>query len=162
MNNLAALLPKLRRYCYSLTGKMQDAEDLLQSTLERILTNPVPEGLATDKWAFRISANLWIDWYRTKQRKPESEMDTDTLTQLGDDSETQMEHKISLLQVNDAMAKLPVEQRQVLSLISIKGFSYQEVAEILQVPVGTVMSRLARARSSLTQMMLTDERRSGT
>lgn len=149
---LKALIPQLRRYCFSMTGNIDDADDLVQATLERLLSRPKPEDVDELRWVFRISSNLWIDEYRARKiRKIDTQAIEETEHTMTNDP---THHAVTMQQVNNALALLPAEQRQILSLIALKGMSYQDVAEILQIPIGTVMSRTARARTNMAQLML--------
>ncbi|WP_441002900.1 RNA polymerase sigma factor [Pseudocolwellia agarivorans] len=152
-NQIIALVPMIRRFAYSLTGNQHDADDLLQNTIERILTKGVPENVELNKWMFRVCRNLWIDEYRSRKvRQTAAESPELTENQIVNE-EKQQNDKISLKQVNNAMDVLPHEQRSILSLVAIQGMSYKEVSETLEIPIGTVMSRLSRARISLSQCL---------
>ncbi|ABE53858.1 Sigma-70, region 4 type 2 [Shewanella denitrificans OS217] len=146
---LTLLLPALRRFAYSLTGTMPDADDLVQNTVVRLLKSPPPEGVPLAKWAFKICRNQWIDDYRSQKvrtlatDKPELQDENFT------DGEAEMINDITLGEVNTAMNSLSDEQREVLSLIAVQGMSYSEAADILAIPTGTIMSRLARARANM-------------
>ena len=151
---IVAILPDLRRYCYSLTGSVADADDLVQSVLEKILRKPAPADVPVLKWAFRICSNMWIDEYRARQVRNNAVDNELEQATLAVDSEATIQLDETLKQVQLALAQLEPEQRQIISLIAMRGMSYQEVANILQIPTGTVMSRLGRARVQLTQHML--------
>lgn len=150
---LLELLPGLRRYAYSLCGTAADADDLCQSVIERILDKGVPEDVVLAKWAFRICRNLWIDQYRASQTR-EQAVDNPLLQEMhiSDDSH-RTEHEIQLQQVHNAMLELSEEQRSALSLVTLQSMSYKDAAEVLEVPVGTVMSRIARARANLIKYL---------
>lgn len=154
---LIAILPDLRRYCYSLTGSSADADDLVQSVLEKILRKPVPTDIPILKWAFRVCSNMWIDEYRARQVRNnavEEQLHQTSISTPESNNEMTMQLDETLKQVQLALAELAPEQRQIISLVAMRGMSYQEVADILQIPTGTVMSRLGRARVQLTQHML--------
>lgn len=149
-------LPKLRRFALGLTGNPADADDLLQSTVERALTRDGPsEKLDAIKWMFRICRNLWIDELRSRKVRevavPEPEWHGEPAT----NAET-LVNEVTFSEVVAAMDELSEDQRTVLSLVAVEGMSYREAAEILDVPTGTVMSRLARARAALADRF--DER----
>ncbi|GGY83287.1 DNA-directed RNA polymerase sigma-70 factor [Cellvibrio zantedeschiae] len=149
---LTALMPMIRRFAYSLTGSAPDADDLLQTTIERILSRGVPEDVELAKWAFRVCRNIWIDEYRARKIRHNAsqlpELEEPTV-----DGENIIYNQITLGQVNTAMDQLPEEQRSILALVAVQGMSYKEVAETLSIPMGTVMSRLARARIALSQFL---------
>lgn len=152
-DELITLLPNLRRFAISLTGSVADADDLLQQTVERLLKRGVPEGAHLAKWSFRVCRNAWIDEtrYRKIRQTPD---DTDTETLAGRvDGEASVMDKIALSQVSQAMQSLPDAQREVLALVAIEGFSYAEASSALDVPIGTIMSRVARARKQLADQL---------
>lgn len=152
-SELTELIPKLRRFAYSLTGSMADADDLLQSTVERALSRKVPEGVELTKWMFRVCRNLWIDEYRANKVRQEASWDPQLRDRELVDGERAVTGEIELEQVNRAMDRLPDDQRLILSLVAIQGMSYKEAAATLEIPPGTVMSRLARARTALTESL---------
>jgi RNA polymerase sigma-70 factor (ECF subfamily) len=149
---LTALMPMLRRFAYSLTGSPHDADDLLQNTIERLLSKGVPEDVELAKWAFRVCRNIWIDEYRARKIRNNAaqlpELEEPTV-----DGENVIYNEITLGEVNTAMDKLPDDQRSIIALVAVQGMSYKEVADTLSIPVGTVMSRLARARVALSQFL---------
>lgn len=152
---LLELLPGLRRYAYSLCGTADDADDLCQSAVERILEKGVPEDVVLAKWAFRVCRNLWIDQYRaTRTRELAVENPLLQDINISDDSR-RTENEIQLQQVNLAMQELNEEQRSALSLVTLQSMSYKDAADVLEVPVGTVMSRISRARANLMKYLNT-------
>ena len=149
-NDLMAELQGLRRFCLSLTGAVADADDLLQATVERMLDKGMPEDAHTAKWVYRVCKNIWIDEMRSREVRqrysPAVQAGTDETVPS---AEVQAGGERNLRAVNEALGRLPDEQRLALMLVTIDGKSYAEAAEILQVPVGTIMSRIARARKNL-------------
>lgn len=147
---LAAMLPRLRRFALSLTGSAHDADDLVQDTVERALkyARRWQPGTRLDSWLYRIAQNIWIDSVRARKRRPSAPIE-DAAHIPGMGGQDAAEARLMLLQTMEAMMRLPEEQRVVASLILIEGFGYQETAEILEIPIGTVTSRLARAREAL-------------
>lgn len=142
-------LPGLRRFALGLTGNSPDADDLLQSTVERALTRAAPrEKAEVNKWMFRICRNLWIDELRSRKVREASSDRPESIAEPAGDRGTMID-KLTLREVAAAMEELPEEQRETLSLVAVAGMSYREAAETLQVPAGTVMSRVARARAAL-------------
>ncbi len=106
-------------------------------------------GTRLDSWMFRIIHNIWIDQKRAlKVRGATVDLD-DAPELMGMDGRDVVERRLTLNRVLDAMTKLPREHRELIALISIEGVSYQEAAEILDIPIGTVTSRLVRARRAL-------------
>lgn len=152
-DEITQLLPALRRYAFSLTGTMADADDLLQSTVERLLTRSIPEDVALAAWAFRICRNCWVDEHRSRQVRERAVNDPALQESQQVDGEKQVHQQMTLEKVNAAMGSLKDGQREIVSLVAIEGLSYKEVAESLGIPVGTVMSRLARARSALAAQL---------
>lgn len=152
---LLELLPALRRYAWAMTHSVHDADDLLQGTVERLLRKGVPEGVELARWAFTVCRNLWIDEYRSRKTWQTTDLDTDLLQAGQVDGEHEIQTQIQLKQVMNAIKQLPDEQQMVLNMVSVQGLSYKEVAETLDIPVGTVMSRLARARGKLTEILNT-------
>jgi RNA polymerase sigma-70 factor (ECF subfamily) len=149
--DLVALVPKLRRFALSLAGNRQDADDLVQAACEKALKNEAQfrEGTRMDSWMYRIIQTLWID-DRRRARSRGTAVDPEDAG-LSDHGKAAAlpEDRMMLARARAAMAALPEAQRTVLALVAIEGLSYREAAEALDVPVGTVMSRLSRAREAL-------------
>jgi RNA polymerase sigma-70 factor (ECF subfamily) len=146
---LVAILPRLRRFAYGLTGSMGEGDDLLQATCERALSKAHQFDPRTrlEAWVYTIMKSVWIDGLR-KHR--EVAMDQERLVNHpGGDAAVETESRIRLAQVRKLIAKLPEDQRVVLLLVSVEGMKYREVAAVLGCPIGTVMSRLSRARLAL-------------
>lgn len=150
---LTLLAPMLRRFAYSLTGSAHDADDLLQNTLERLLSRGVPEDVEIAKWAFRVCRNIWIDEYRARKVRQRNAYSLEESEEPFVDGEQAIYDQITLGEVDAAMDKLPADQRSIIALIAVQGMSYKEVAETLSIPTGTVMSRLARARIALANFL---------
>lgn len=152
---LMEVLTPLRRYCYSLTGNPHDADDLLQGTLERLLERGAPGDADIHKWAFRVCRNKWIDEMRSRNVRAAQNID-----EMPDaavlDGESAIEVHIELSQAEKAIASLAPEFREVLMLVAVEGMKYKEAAELIGIPVGTVMSRLARARQQLADFGSSD------
>lgn len=150
---LTRLAPMLRRFAYSLTGSAPDADDLLQNTLERLLSRGVPADVELAKWAFRVCRNIWIDEYRARKIRQRNVYSMEEIEEPAVDGEQAICDQITLHQVDAAMDKLPEDQRTIMALVALQGMSYKEVAETLGIPAGTVMSRLARARIALANFL---------
>jgi len=152
---LAQLLPRLRRFAHALTRDPADADDLTQATVERALRSrgQWQPGTRLDSWLYRIMRNLWIDTVRSRGRKERREAPEEEARSVGDDPREAMDSALELKRAMAAMQRLPEEQREVVALILIEGFGYREVAEMLDLPVGTVSSRLVRGRTALVQML---------
>lgn len=152
-NQLVAFLPNLRRFAMSLCRDRALADDLVQGACERALANSArfQPGTRFDAWMFTILRNLWIDHARRRQTAGIHEDVDDRADLIGATGEEPY-HALELKAVADAIDKLSEDQREVLLLVCVEGFSYQETAEIIGAPIGTVMSRLARARIALSRM----------
>ncbi len=150
---IVELLPRLRRYAYALTGARADADDLLQATVERLLEKGVPDDANLDKWAFRVCKNIRIDEFRARKVRSTAAASGKVSSEEVVDGERVMMDKMAFAEVNEAMSKLPDEQRAALSLVALEGFSYAEAAEVLGAPIGTIMSRISRARKVLAEAL---------
>lgn len=151
---LVALLPRLRRFAYSLCRSPSEADDLVQQAAERALRSrdQWQEGTRLDSWCYRILRNLWIDAGRIQSRRIKREAPAEEAIDLPDPSAT-ADTKLELSQAMAALQRLPAEQREVVSLILIEGFGYREAAEMLDLPIGTISSRLVRGRTALLAML---------
>lgn len=149
---LLEILPQVRRFALSLTGNPADGDDLLQATVERLLERGLPDSAGLVPWSIRVCRNLWIDELRAhKVRRKAATLPE--LTEAAVSGESIALGELALREADRAMAGLPEEQRAVLALVAIEGLSYREAAEVLDVPIGTVMSRLARARAALADRL---------
>lgn len=148
----AALLAEteyLRKFALRLTESVSDADDLLQSTFLRALEKKhyFEAGTSLRKWASKVMFNLFVTGYRRKM-KFESQYDPEPILQSQSIFADQEGH-LELSEVGDAMEQLSSDHKEILVLVCVKDLPYQEVAEILDIPVGTVRSRLSRARKNL-------------
>lgn len=148
---LLALLPRLRRFARGLARDVADADDLCQASIERALKSrdQWQAGTRLDSWMYRIMRNKWIDNRRASARRGVHADIDDGVMQIADDSQARMEASMELNDVDRAMGKLPDEQREAVMLVLVEGYSYKEAAEILEVPAGTLTSRLVRGREAL-------------
>jgi RNA polymerase sigma-70 factor (ECF subfamily) len=149
---IAALLPRLRRFARTLAWVREDADDLVQIAVERALRaqSQWQPGTRLDAWILRIMKNAWIDGIRARSREDEVLAPEEAGEHVGA-SETPA--LIARLSVQAAMARLPEDQRLAVSLVLVEGLAYKEAAEVLDIPVGTLTSRLARGREALQQML---------
>jgi RNA polymerase sigma-70 factor (ECF subfamily) len=147
---IAALLPRLRRFGRALTRHREDADDLAQVAVERALqrTHQFERGTRLDSWLFRIMQNAWIDELRARSRRGETSIDEAELEQLPASGTPD-----DALAVRRAVERLHDDHRAAVALVLIEGLSYQEAAGVLGVPIGTLTSRLARAREALQAML---------
>jgi RNA polymerase sigma-70 factor, ECF subfamily len=152
---LCQFTPRLRRFALTLTGSQVDADDLVQSTFERALVclQQWEPGTRLDSWLYRIAQNLWIDQRRRMRVRGTTES-ADDMVLPGEDGREVNERNLMVRDAMRALAALPEEQQVVLALVSIEGLSYEEAAKVLNVPRGTVMSRLARARRAVAAYVL--------
>lgn len=146
---MLAALPRLRRFAWSLTGNRHDGDDLMQATVERALERGMPEGADVTRWMFKVCRNLWIDEVRARDVRQRAARAPELAEEPTVSGETTAIGELTLREVDAAMAALPDDQRAVISLVAIEGLTYREAAEVLDVPIGTIMSRLARARAAL-------------
>jgi len=149
-DQLIAVLPRLRRFARGLTGSAVEADDLVQAACERALSraHQFQEGTRFDSWMFRIVQTIWIDQIRSRDvRKEEPEVEAERIGT--DEPMRRVEARLALAEVRLALKDLPPEQRAALMLVTVDGLSYKEAAAVADVPVGTIMSRLARARVAL-------------
>jgi len=148
---IVELLPRLRRFAYALTGNQDKGDDLVQETCLRALSrlDQWERGTRLDSWMYRIAQNLWFDSIRAQKVRGEV-LDIDGVHDLvGEDGRTVTASRFALKEVALALELLPPDQKVIVVLICLDGRSYKEASEILDVPLGTVMSRLARARQAI-------------
>lgn len=152
---LEVLLPRLRRFAHGLTANRADADDLTQVTIERALRARTQwhEGTRLDAWLYRIMRNCWIDTVRARARTGKILAPQEAGEHVGHDPTAQMDARIDLDRLMQAMENLPAEQREVVALVLIEGFGYRETAELLELPIGTVSSRLVRGRTALLALV---------
>lgn len=154
---LEAQLPRLRRYARALTRDPSCADDLIQDTLVRALAKQhlYQDGTNLRAWLFTLMHNQHVNNARRNVREDNS-LDVDTvaahLVAVTDPTASRQ-----LRELDEAIGKLAMEQRQVILLIGLEGMSYEETAAILDVPIGTVRSRLSRGREALRRLMGMDE-----
>ena len=151
-DEIATLLPRLRRFARAVTHHREDADDLVQVAVERALRHldQWQPGSRLDSWLYRIMKNAWIDEVRARKRRDEVPADEELDERVGA-SETG--RHIARLSVQAAMARLPEDQRLAVGLVLVEGLPYKEAAAVLEVPIGTVTSRLARGREALEALL---------
>jgi RNA polymerase sigma-70 factor (ECF subfamily) len=150
-NALVALLPRLRRFASVLAGRGADADDLVQDAIERAMRkrHQYNAGTRMDSWMYRIMQNAWIDTLRSRKVRDAQSIDVEGFDIAGGDGRTAMEAHFDLARTRAALAAMSQDQRSVVALVLVEGYSYREAADILGVPEGTVTSRLFRARTTL-------------
>jgi len=153
VEDIVGLLPNLKRFALSLCRRPDVAEELVQITAERAFRARHRFDPATrlEAWLFRILRNAWIDMLRRDATRGET-VDIHEAPQPDPiDSAAQTDSRLMLASVQLAMKTLPQDQRAVLHLVCVEGLSYAETAATLDIPRGTVMSRLSRARRALAE-----------
>ena len=152
------ILPRLRRFIYALTHGAECSEDLVQETFVRALSHlhQWQPGSRLDSWMFRIARNLWIDQVRAEKFRGET-VDIEAVQHLlGSDGQLLAENRIVLRELRRDIAELSAEQRNVIKFVWLEGLSYKETGRILNLPAGTVMSRMARVRGVLQKFIAAD------
>jgi RNA polymerase sigma-70 factor (ECF subfamily) len=149
---LIELLPRLRRFARALARDAHDADDLVQTAVERALVHAgqLRADAPVAAWMFGIVRHAWIDEQRARGRRGRVFAGAELGEQVADPAQGA---PLETLAVQDAVARLPEEQRLAVALVLVEGLSYKEAAHIMEVPIGTLTSRLARAREALQAML---------
>jgi RNA polymerase sigma-70 factor (ECF subfamily) len=149
---IAQQIPRLRRYARALTGDRSAADDLVQDTLERAVSrfHLWRHGSDLRAWLFTIMHNIFVNQARSRARHQHEALEADPNAEAlrGRDPEW-----LELRDLASALARVPDEQRAVLLLVGLEQFTYDEAARILDIPIGTVMSRLSRGRERLRLLL---------
>jgi RNA polymerase sigma-70 factor (ECF subfamily) len=167
-DDLVAAIPNMRAFAISLCGNRDRADDLVQEALVKAWNHldSFEQGTNLKAWLYRILTNTYINIYRAKKRRPE-ETDLDDVEDLflyhrlggleaatlGRSAEDELMDYFTEAEVKDAIEALPDTFRMAVLLADVEGFSYKEIAEILDIPIGTVMSRLHRGRKALQKRL---------
>ena len=150
---LPALLPRLWRFALRLAGNRHDAEDLVQRACVRALErrHQLQPGTSTLSWLFSIVHSVWLNEVRARQIRSHGSMQwsEELADTVADPAAGNPEMSALYMEIIAAVEKLPDAQRAVMLLVAVEGLSYREAATVLDVPIGTVMSRLARARLTI-------------
>ena len=151
-------LPRLRRFARTLTRNQADADDLVQITIERAWTrfDQWSEGTNLLSWMFRIMKNAWIDETRKRSRADRVFAPPEAGEHVGAEDPA-FEGRLEARDVDRAMQALPDEQRLAVSLVLVEGLSYREAAAVMETPIGTLTSRLARGRDALQAALAPDK-----
>jgi RNA polymerase sigma-70 factor (ECF subfamily) len=149
---IVALLPRLRRFARNLTRNPHDADDVVQIAVERALVKLEQwrSDARLDSWMFKIVRNAWIDELRSRGRRDRIFLAEEAGENVG---ESQIDRETDLMSVQSAVSELPEDQRAAVSLVLVEGLPYKEAADVLDIPIGTLTSRLARAREALQAML---------
>jgi RNA polymerase sigma-70 factor, ECF subfamily len=152
---IVQLLPRLRRFARNLVRNPHDADDVVQVAVERALQRSAQwnREARLDSWMFKIVRNAWIDEVRSRGRRNKVFLSEEAGENVGTDP---IDSEITSMSIQTAMARLPEEQRTAVSLVLIEGLPYKEAADVLEVPIGTLTSRLARGREALQQLLGTE------
>jgi RNA polymerase sigma-70 factor, ECF subfamily len=149
---MLAAVPSLRAFAISLSGNVDRADDLVQETLMRAIANieSFQPGTNMSAWLFTILRNLFRSEYRKRRREVE---DTDGSYAESLKSHPEQGSHLEFKEFRAALAKLPPDQREALILVGASGFSYEEAAAICECAVGTIKSRVNRARTRLADLL---------
>jgi RNA polymerase sigma-70 factor (ECF subfamily) len=158
-DQIVGLLPRLRRFGLSLTKDLDTADDLVQGACERALTrlDQLRDGSRLDSWLCRIIYTQWIDTLRRRQVRSEKlivlsrETDSRSASSVADPNFT------TSLDVRTALESLPEEHRAAVMLVCVEGYGYAEAADVLNVPAGTIASRVSRAREMMSRRLRGDK-----
>ena len=150
-------IASLRRYARALVRNRSDADDLVQEALARALSyaDKFAAGSNLRAWLFTIMHNVHVNQLRSRAARP-AEVPVDDVLEARLSQPANQEARVELGEMLRVLDGLPQEQRQVLLLVALEGMKYEEVAQVLEVPIGTVMSRLSRAREAVRQRLAGD------
>lgn len=150
---MVAIIPRLRRFALAMTRSEVEADDLVQATCERAIAKLEmwEPGTRLDSWMYRIAQNIYRNDLRQLKRRQGHLNIVNATADIQCDGEAAANAQIALTDVTAGIGKLPEEQRVILLLVVVEGRRYRDVADILDLPIGTVTSRLARARETLRQ-----------
>jgi RNA polymerase sigma-70 factor (ECF subfamily) len=150
---LSQMLPRLWTFALRISGDVHDAEDLVQRACVRALerAHQLQPDTAPLSWLFSIVHSTWINEVRARSVRHRSRMDWDDafMETVADPAASDPQTEVMNAQIISAVLRLPEAQRIVMLLVAVEGLSYQEAADALGVPIGTVMSRLSRARQTI-------------
>jgi RNA polymerase sigma-70 factor (ECF subfamily) len=148
---MVALLPRLRRFARNLAGDRERADDLLQAACERALRrlDQYRDATRFDSWLYRIIYTQWIDRTRRHKRQLAGKENLREIGAMHGEGQAAAPPVASLLDAKAALEHLSDESRAAIVMVAVEGYTYAEAAEVLEVPAGTVASRVARARRSL-------------
>jgi RNA polymerase sigma-70 factor, ECF subfamily len=155
---LPRLMPRLWRFSLRLTRHQSDAEDLVQRSYVRALErrHQWQTGTSLVSWVFAIMHSIWMNELRSAQRRRQANLSNDDEFDaiLEPSNSENPEYKLMFKQVVQAVQNLPEAQSIVMMLVAVEGLTYSQAADVLDIPIGTVMSRLARARLSIGEKFL--------
>ena len=151
-DEIVLLLPRLRRFARNLVRNPHDADDVVQAAVEKALlrSGQWRRDARLDSWMFKIVRNTWIDEVRSRGRRDKLFLAEEAGEHVGTQP---IDSEITNMSVQAAMARIPEDQRVAVSLVLVEGLPYKEAAEVLDVPIGTLTSRLARGRDALQALL---------
>ena len=152
---LLTLLPSLRRFARALARDAADADDLTQTALERALKSRSrwQEGTRMGSWMMKIMRNCWIDEVRSRERRARTFAPEEAGLDAPAGSPGEAERVADSDEIGRAMNLLPPEQREAIALVLVEGLSYREASDLLDIPIGTLTSRLNRGRKALVRTL---------
>jgi RNA polymerase sigma-70 factor (ECF subfamily) len=152
---IAGILPRLSRFALALTRSRAEADDLTQIACERALKHVTQwdPGTRLDSWMFRIMQTVWYNELRARKVRDKHAQEEQATQDVAEGGEGVAESRVLLQRVEREIDRLPEEQRIVLVLVCVEGLTYREAAEATGTPMGTVMSRLSRARLALMERL---------
>ncbi len=158
---LIELLPRLRRYAIALCRVADVADELVQTACERALAHSgsLAGDVPLDAWMFRVLRNAWYDRLRRQRTRGEEIDASERADLLAVEGEQVPERRLLLADAMAAIDRLPEDQRELMLIVCVEDFSYRQAAEMLDLPIGTVMSRLARARKRVAEEVGVDRGR---
>jgi len=158
-DQIVGLLPRLRRFGLSLTKDLDSADDLVQGACERALTrlDQLRDGSRLDSWLCRIIYTQWIDTLRRRQVRSEKLIVLSRETESRSASSDAGPNFSTSLDVRTALESLPEEHRAAVMLVCVEGYGYAEAADVLNVPAGTIASRVSRAREMMSRRLRGDK-----
>ncbi len=154
-DKLVELIPRMRRFAAGLSGGADAGDELVQLACERLLRKQATLRPDTrlDSWLYRVIRNLHIDGIRARAARERNLHEVAYVAQLGREADDTLDKVVQVNEVEKAMRDLSAEHRAVLMLVCVEGLSYREASEVLEVPMGTVTSRLVRARGALIEKL---------
>ncbi len=156
---IATLLPRLRRFGIVLAGSAEQGDDIVQAAIEKVLTkaDQWQPGTSLESWTFKTMQNLWRDELRRRTTDKRKQALNSAGTDTTIDGPKVAETMLMLSKTRACFARLPDDQRLALALVVLDGRSYLEAAGQLEIPIGTLMSRLSRGRDALRRMLDQDK-----
>lgn len=159
-DEMVRFLPRLRRFAYGLTGSLDHSDDLIQRTYERAFKNHLQwqKNTRLDSWLFRIMQSIHYNDHKANRIRGGQHTPVDPDLLADGRSSGQLEAAVDLETIHTKILELPLDQREALLLVAVEQFSYDEAADMLGIPVGTLTSRLSRARMKLSNLLGASEK----